>query len=339
MSARVLQALAGLALSLAGAAHGATVTAFATQLPQTLYGLTTDGNALYYSGANGLLRDFSVDISNGVIGRIALSGGAATTLYSLTNYVSASGHVAPMQLAVDGAGDLVWADPDAGSSTGAAFLRGAVAGGTPSKFFDICCGASVLPGDSIGVAFDAAGRIVFSDGTGGRLGVDPSGSSATQIGPARFGALFETESFSQIAVANGKIFIADSALQFGAGSNHKAAIFDRSATIVPGVRWISLDGSSGFVDLSVGKLSNPRGIVAVGKFIYVTDAHAVWKIDQVTGVAKKFAQDKRFQDLQGITFAKGAFYVADSQTKYGTPVGIETEAVKDGPGKIWKIVP
>ena len=314
------------------------MTSFTTGLAQSLYGITTDGSALYYTGATGVLRDFNGDPAKGVVARIPLSGGGATTLYSSALYASGSGHVAPFQIAVDAGGNLYWADPDAGPSTGASFIKGSTAGAAPVQFFGICCGESVLPGDGVGLAA-SGGHLYFSDATGGRIGVDPNGSSATQIGATRYGPNFSTAQYAQIAVANGKIFIADSAELRTASTAGKAIVIDQTAFITPGVRWISLNGSSGFVDLSVGKIDHPRGIVAQGANLYVTSAKAVWKVNQTTGATKLFAKDKRFKDLQGITYANGAFYVLDSQTRFGPSVGNVVEATADGPGTIWKIVP
>lgn len=319
-------------------AHAATVKPFANGLYTSLYGITTDGTALYVTGSTGVLRDFNGNPSSGAIGRLSLSGGAMSTLYTASNYSSQSGHVVPLQIAADGLGGLLWADPDAGPGTGAAFLKGDSVGTAPSQIFSICCGESVLPGDGVGVAV-AAGHLYFSDATGGRIAVDPSGSSATQLGPTRIPPNFNTAAYAQIAVANGKVFIADSAeLRFGSNSG-KQAMLDQSAYLLPGVRWISTDGSSGFQDLSLGKIDHPRGIVAVGSLLYVTSAKAVWSVDQTTGATQLVVKDKRFKDLQGITWANGALYVADSQTKFGPPVDGFSEATRDKPGRIWKVVP
>lgn len=316
-----------------------TVTPFATGLPTSLYGITSDATRLYFTGATGALRNFNGDPTNGVVASIPLAGGPVTTLYSAGLYASASGHVAPFQITTDGAGNLYWADPDAGPSTGASFIQGTAAGAAPVQFFGICCGPAVLPGDGTGLARGSDGLLYFGDGIGGRVGVNPSGSSAVQIGPTRYGPDFNTEQFVQVAVAKGKIFIADSAEQRGATGAGVAVLVDESAAITPGVRWISLDGSSGFVDLSVGRIGHPRGIVAKGKDLYVTSRNTVWKVKQDTGATSVFVKDRRFQDLQGITYANGAFYVLDSQTRFGAPVGDTAEATSDGPGKIWKIVP
>jgi hypothetical protein len=323
---------------LACSAQAATVTSFAKGLYTSLYGITSDGAALYVTGSTGVLRDFNGNPSSGAVGKLSLSGGAMTTLYSVSNYSSQSGHIVPLQIAADGLGGLLWADPDAGPGTGAAFLKGDTSGTPPSQIFSICCGESVLPGDSVGVAV-AAGHLYFSDSTGGRIGVDPSGSSATQLGPTRIPPNFNTAAYAQIAVANGKVFIADSAeIRFGSNSG-KQALLDQSAFIASGVRWISTDGSSGFQDLSIGKIDHPRGIVAVGNLLYVTSAKAVWSIDQSTGATQLVVKDKRFKDLQGITWANGALYVADSQTKFGPPVDGLSEATRDKPGRVWKVKP
>ena len=317
----------------------ATITPFATGLYQSLYGITNDGTALYFTGSEGLFRDYESHPANGVVASIPLTGGTVTKLYSSAKYASSSGHVAPFQITTDRLGNLYWADPDAGPGTGASFLKGAVDGSTVSQIFGICCGSGVLPGDGVALTRSTAGHLYFGDATGGRIGADPTGSSAFQIGPTRYTPAFNSAAFLQIAVANGKIFIADSAEIRGASSNQKAAKVDQSGYITPGVRWISVDGSSGFIDLSVGKIAHPRGIVAVGKYVYVTSPKKVWRVNQTTGFAKVFAQDTRFQDLQGITYTNGSFYVLDSRTVFGTPVNGVAEAVKDGPGVIWKIVP
>jgi len=319
-------------------AQAATVTAFATNLPQSLYGLTSDAQALYFTGATGALRAFNHGPDTGLLGQVSLANGGVTILYDKANYKSVSGHVTPMQLATDGAGKLYWADPDAGSGTGASFLSGTTGGAAPTQFFSICCGPGVLPGDSIGVAL-GGGHLYFSDSTGGRVGVDPSGSSATQIGPTRYAPDFNTAQYTQIAVGKGKIFLADSGQELGADDNGVALEVDMSAYVTPGVRWISLDGSSGFVGLSVGKIDHPRGLVAVGKFLYVTGTSTIWKVNAATGKAQVFVHDKRFEDLQGITYVNGVFYVADSQTIYGPPVNGVAAATSDGPGIIWKVTP
>src|SRR5436305_12705333 len=67
---------------LAGQSHAVTVSRFASDLYQSLYGITTDGTNLYITGANGILRDFSNGPANGVVGSIPLAGGSLTTLYS-----------------------------------------------------------------------------------------------------------------------------------------------------------------------------------------------------------------------------------------------------------------
>lgn len=324
-------------LALAGLCQAATVSLFASRLYPSVYGLATDGSALYLSGATGPLRDFNSGPDTGVIGRLPLGGGRLVTLYDKTRYASASGHVAPFQLAVDAAGGLYWIDPDAGSGTGAAILKGDTAGGSPTMIFSVCCGPGVLPGDGVGLAV-ADGHVYFSDATGGRVAVDPAGSSATQIGPTRFNPDFNTAAYSQIAVANGKVFIADAALlRWGEAGVQKE--MDQSAVLAPGVRWISLDGSSGFVDLSVGRIAHPRGIVAVGRDLYVSDRNAVWKVSQRSGRTTLVVRDPRFQDLQGLVWAGGALYVLDSQTRFGAPSGTTRSALKDGPARVWRIVP
>jgi len=329
--------LAALAVTALPAA-AVTVTAFATHLPQSLYGLTSDSQALYYTGATGALRDYNRGPDTGVLGKVMLATGAASILYDRTNYATSSSHVAPMQLVTDGAGNLSWADPDAGSGTGASFIRGTTGGAAPTQFFAICCGPSVLPGDGIGWAA-SGGQTYFSDATGGRVGANPNGSSATQIGPTRYAPDFATATFSQIAVSKGKIFLADSGQILGADGNSVALQVDQSAFVTPAVRWISVDGSSGFVDLSVGKIDHPHGIVAVGKFLYVTGTDKIWKVNATTGKTQLFASSKHFQDLRGITYVNGVFYVADSQTIFGPPVDGVATATADGPGIIWKVVP
>jgi hypothetical protein len=319
-------------------AAAATVTAFATNLPQSLYGLASDSQALYYTGATGALRDYDHGPNTGVLGKVLLADGTASILYDKSNYATSSGHVAPMQLITDGAGNLSWADPDAGPGTGASFIRGTTGGAAPTQFFGICCGPGVLPGDGIGWAA-SGGHTYFSDATGGRAGADPSGSSATQIGPTRYAPDFSTAAFSQIAASNGKIFLADSGQILGADNNGVAVQVDQSAYVSPAVRWISVDGTSGFVDLSVGKIDHPHGIVAVGKFLYVTGTNKIWKVNATTGKTQLLASSKRFQDLRGITYVNGVFYVADSQTIFGPPVNGVATATSDGPGIIWKVVP
>ena len=320
--------------------HAATVTPFATGVYDELYGLTSDIRGLYVTGSTAGFRDFNGNNTDGVVGKIPFATGKLTTLYSKAKYATLSGHVTPFQITTDGAGGLFWADPDAGPSTGSAFISGTIGGAAPTQFFGICCGPAVLPGDGTGFAF-WRGELYFSDSTGGRIGKGPSGSSATQIGPTRYTPDFSTESWSQIAVANGKIFIADSAESRGVDSSGRAIVVDVSSatTITPGIRWISVDGSSGFVDLSVGKILHPIGIVAVGKLLYVSAGRAVWQIEQATGRTTKYATDPRFLDLQGITFARGALYVADSQIKFGPFVNGVATAIKDRPGIIWKIAP
>jgi hypothetical protein len=192
-----------------------------------------------------------------------------------------------------------------------------------------------LPGDGIGVAI-WGGDIYFSDGTGGRIGVGPSGSSATQIGPTRYTPDFGTEAWSQIAISNGKIFIADSAQQRGA-QNGVTIVQDQSASITPAVRWISLDGTSGFQTLTT-KIPNPQGIVAVNSTLYVTSSNTIWEVNETTGKAKVLVTSPNFQDLQGIAYYKGALYVADSQNVFGPFSNGIASATQDSPGVVWKVV-
>lgn len=330
---------ATLACSAVSTAFAVTVTPFASNLYQSLYAITTDGNALYVTGSTGVLRDFGGNPASGVIGKLPLSGGAMTTLYSSSNYASFSGHVAPFQIVAGAAGTLAWADPDAGAGTGASFLSGDTAGTAPVQFFSTCCGPSVLPGDGVGLARDTAGRLYFSDATGGRVGADPSGGSATQIGPTRYGPDFNTAAYQQIAVAGGKMFIADSGELRSVNLAGAAALIDQSAFLAPGVRWIATDGSTGFVDLSLGKIDRPHGVVVVGNSLFVTSAKALWQVNISSGKTKKVVADSRFQDLQGLTVANGALYVLDSRTTYGPFVSGVAEATSDGPGMIWKITP
>jgi len=141
----------------------------ASNVYQNLYGIAVDSSGIYVTGATGPIRDFAGTYTLGVVGSIPLAGGTVKTLYNSTNYPG-SGHVSPMQIATDGAGNLYWADPDAGPSTGAAFYQASTTGGTPNQFFGVCCGPTVLPGDSLGVALDSTtGTLYFSDQTGGRV--------------------------------------------------------------------------------------------------------------------------------------------------------------------------
>ena len=319
-------------------ADAVTVTAFATHVYQQLYGLTTDGTALYVSGSTAGLRDYNGNFSAGVIGRIDFAQpGVLTTLYSSANYPTLTGHVTPLQIVADGAGGLQWADPDAGPGTGASFMAGTVTGGAASRTFATCCGPGVLPGDGIGVAIGATG-LYFSDATGGRMGLLAGGATA-QIGSTRYTPDFATESWAQIVLVGSTLYMADSAQMRGVDSSGRAQIYDVSATWPSGVRRISTDGTSGFVDVSVGKIDHPAGIVAVGGVLYVTSHNKVWQIVQSTGKTTVYAADKRFKDLQGITAAGGALYVADGQTSFGPFVGGIATAKKDGPGVIWKILP
>lgn len=186
----------------------------------------------------------------------------------------------------------------------------------------------------------AGGVLYFSDGTGGRIGAGPTGSGATQIGPTRYSPDFSTEAWAQIAVVNGRIYIADSAQQRGADSTSDMPLIqDQSASIAPGIHWISLDGSSGFQTLTKA-IPSPQGIVAAGNTLYVTSAHAVWTVDLTTKKAAKLVASGQFLDLQGITWYNGALYVADSQNIFPANfTGGFKIATKDKPGIIWKIVP
>ena len=326
-------------LSCQAAMAAPKVTMLAGGVYQNLYGITADASGVYVTGAAGTIRDFDQHPANGVIGFVPYAGGTVTTLYSSANYPSGSGHVAPFQIATDGKGTLYWADPDAGPSTGASFNSGTTTGGAATQFFGICCGPGVLPGDGIGVALHG-GALYFSDGTGGRAGVGPSGSTATQIGPTRYSPDFSTEAWSQIAVIGKTIYLADSAQQRSAdGNNDLPMVQDQSAVITPAVRSISSDGSSGFQTVTT-KIPSPQGIVAAGPLLYVTSAHAVWRVNPKTGVARKLVADKRFSDLQGIAWYGGALYVADSQNVFPAKFsnGYKT-AIKDNPGIIWKIIP
>jgi len=333
----IASVLLGMAASTAQAAP--VVTQLAKNVYQNLYGITADASGVYVTGATGAVRDFSQHPLNGVIGFVPYTGGAVTTLYQSGNYPSGSGHIAPFQITTDGAGTLYWADPDAGPSTGASFNSGTTTGGAATQFFGICCGPGVLPGDGIGLTL-VGGSLYFSDGTGGRVGVGPSGNSATQIGPTRYTPDFNTEAWAQIAVANGNIYIADSAQQRGAdAATDLPLVQDQTASITAAVRYISTDGTSGFQTLTT-KIPSPQGIVAVGTTLYVTSAHAVWSINLTTKKVKKLVQKTKFLDLQGITYYGGALYVADSQNLFPAAfTGGLKVATKDLPGVIWKIVP
>jgi hypothetical protein len=329
--------LAGIVAGTAQAAP--VVTKLASNVYQNLYGITADKYGVYVTGATGAIRDFGQNPLNGVIGFVPYTGGAVTTLYQNGNYPGGSTHIAPFQITTDGAGTLYWADPDDGPGTGASFNSGSTTGMNASQFFGICCGPDALPGDGIGVAL-ASGSLYFSDGTGGRVGVGPSGSSATQIGPTRYAPDFSTEAWSQIAIAHGRIYFADSAQQRGADpATDKTDVQDQSASITPAVRWISIDGTSGFQTLTT-KIPSPQGIVAVQNTLYVTSAHAVWTISLSNGKVKKLVEIPQFLDLQGITWFHGALYVADSQNVFPAAfTGGYKIAKKDYPGVIWKIVP
>ncbi len=318
-----------------GQAQAVTLTKVKSGLYQSLYGLTADSKYLYVTGATGALRDFA-NPGNGVIGKLPLAGGTLKTLYDGTNYATSSGHVAPMLIATDGKGTFYWSDPDAGPSTGAAFLSAPGAGGSSTQFFGICCGPGVLPGDSSGVALSGS-HLYFSDMTGGRVGVDPSGSSATQIGPTRYDPEFSTEEFAPIAILHDKIFIADSAESRAADSSGTAILYDVSAAIAPGITWISTDGSSGFHVLNA-TIGNPHGITVGGAYLYVTTATSIWKVNPTSGNAVRLPLSTgHFQDLQGIVYVNGALYVADSRTVYGPYSGGIATATSDGPGIIWKV--
>jgi hypothetical protein len=331
--------LALVAYGAAGPSEAATVTVFKSGVYHQLYGLTSDSSALYVSGTTGGFRDFSGHYNDGVIGRLYFTGAhAVATLYSASKtYPTSSGHISPFQLVRTGATGLLWADPDAGPGTGASFATGTITGGTATQIFGICCGPSVLPGDGIGVA--AVGtNTYFSDATGGRIGV-LSGGSATQIGPTRYTPDFPTESWAQITVVNGVVYMADSGEYRGTDSQGHALIYDVSSSLAPGVRWIGTAANSVFHDLSVVKIPRPAGITCVGPALYVTSGNTIWKVVIATGATSMWATDPRFKDLQGITFHAGAFYVADNQNVFGPFVSGIATSTSSGPGVIWKVVP
>jgi hypothetical protein len=330
------------ALLASGAAppsQAATVTLFKTNVYHQLYGLTSDNTALYVSGTTAGFRDFSGMYNDGVIGRLNFSGvHTVTTLYSASkNYPTSSGHISPFQLVRTGSTGLLWADPDAGPGTGASFAAGTVTGGAVSQIFGTCCGPGVLPGDGIGVAV-VGSNTYFSDSTGGRIGV-LAGGSTTQIGPTRYTPDFPTESWAQITVVNGVIYMADSGEYRGTDTSGNAVIYDVSASLKPGVRWIGTATNSVFHDLSVRKIPRPAGIVCVGSALYVTSGNTIWKVAIATGSTSVWATDPRFKDLQGITFHAGAFYVADDQNVFGPFVSGIATSTTSGPGVIWKVTP
>lgn len=333
-----LAAVAGALALCVSSAHAATVTLL-TEAYDQLYGLTTDGKKLYVSGTTGPFRDFN-GAPNGVIGSVSLATGKLKTLYDPTNYGPVGMHVAPFQIAASGNGTLFWADPDAGPGTGSAFLTGPGNGKTPPvQFFNTCCGADVLPGDGTGMAFTKT-RLYFADGLGGRIGsINRDGTGLAQIGPTRYQLDFGTASYTQITVASDKIFIADSGENRTVDSQGRQIINDVSARIAPGVRWISATGASGFVELSVGKIPRPIGLVSAGNSLYVTSGDTIWKVNASTGKTKKFLRNPRFVDLQGIVYVDGVFYVADSRTTFGPFVGGVATATGEQSGVIWKIVP
>lgn len=333
---RFLAAFAAiLSASLALPAQAApVVTKFASNVYANLYGIAADSRGVYVTGSTGAIRNFASP-SGGVIGRISFSNGVLKTLYSSSNYPTSSGHVAPFQIALNGPGILIWADPDAGPLTGASFNSGTTKGGAATQFFGICCGATVLPGDGIGIG-ESNNDIYFSDGTGGRVGDNPSVSSATQIGANRYAPSFDTEAWSQIVVSNGKIFLADSAQQRSVDGSGNQTVVDQSASITPGVRWISVDGTSGFQTLTT-KIPNPQGITASGTRLYVTSSNTIWEVDQNTGKTKVLVTNDQFLDLQGITYFKGSLYVADSQNVYGPFSNGVATATQDLPGIVWKV--
>jgi len=195
----------------------------------------------------------------------------------------------------------------------------------------------VLPGDGTGVAV-VGSNSYFSDSTGGRIGV-LAGGATTQIGATRYSPDFPTESWSQIVVAGGLVYMADSAENRGTDGSGNAVVADQSASLAPGVRSIAVSGTAVFKDVSVGTIPHPVGIVSVGPALYVTSGATIWKVLKATGATSVFATDARFKDLAGITYHGGAFYVADNQNVFGAPVNGVSTSTSSGPAVIWKVKP
>jgi hypothetical protein len=328
-----------LAICLASpAAQAARVTLLAKNVYQNLFGIAVDSSGIYVTGSTGPVRDFAGTYTSGVVGYIPLTGGTVTTLFSKSSYPG-SGHTSPMQIATDGAGHLYWADPDAGPSTGASFYEGSTAGGTPNQFFGICCGASVFPGDSLGVSLDVTtGAIFFSDMTGGRAGYFTSGSNTpVQIGATRYSPAFDTEAFSQIVYTNGKLFLADSGQDRSGTSTNVQVKYDESAYLAPAITWIAADGTGGFQTLSSGIIPSPQGITANGNLLYVTSGDTIWQVNEKTGATKVLVTDTHWLDLQGIAYYNGYLYVVDSNNKFGAFSGGVSTATEDLKGKVWSV--
>jgi hypothetical protein len=332
-------ALVAVALLLqAGAAQAITITRLASNVYANIYGIAVDSTGVYVTGSTTAIRDFNGFPASGVIGVVKLTGGAVKTLYNSSNYPSQSGHVAPLGITTNGAGMLYWADPDAGPSTGASFIEGTGTGATATQFFGVCCGPGVLPGDGIGVSL-VSNTLYFSDGTGGRVGSFASTSSApVQIGPTVYTPDFNTETYALTAVANGKIFLAQSGQQIaGDGSGHQI-ILDRSPTVTSAILYISTSGGPVFKTLTTA-IPNPQGIAAAGNVLYVTTAHTIWEVSQANGHILGSLTNSRFVDLHGAAVYGNALYVADGQNTYGAFVNGTATVTQDLPGVIWKITP
>jgi hypothetical protein len=318
------------------ATHG-TITALARNVYQNLYGIAVDSHGVYVTGATGILRDFDGQNDDGVVGIIPLAGGSVTTLYGKGNYPTQSGHITPLQIATDGRGNLVWSDPEVQGSTGSGMVAGSFAGGAASLIFTSCCGAGAFPGDAVGAAINK-GIISFTDSTTGAVGV-VSGGAPVQVSVERYGPDFGQEAFSQMAVAAGVTYLADSALE-PENDNGVQAFIDRSSQYPAGVTKVVASGAGQVFTTLTTAIPHPRGVVAVGPFLYVTSANAIWVVNRTNGKTHLYLRSVLFKDLQGIAYYKGAFYVADSQNSYAQETsGGVIDATKDLPGLVWKVTP
>ena len=331
---------AGIAVLMSTAAAPAdahTVTVLARNVYQNLYGIAADQHGVYVTGATGILRDFSGQNDDGVVGVIPLAGGTVTTLYAKGNYPTQSGHITPLQIATDGNGNLVWSDPEVQSGTGSGMVSGNVSGGTATLLFTSCCGAGAFPGDAVGTSI-SNGAIYFTDSTTGAVGVIDAGAPA-QVSVERYGPDFNQEAFSQLVMVGKVAYLADSALE-PENDNGVQAYIDRSSQNPSGLTKVTATGATQVFTTLNTTIPHPRGVVAVGKLLYVTSADTVWVMNRSGGAARTLVHSLMFKDLQGIAFYRGALYVADSQNIYAPENASHVlNATSDRPGLVWKIVP
>jgi hypothetical protein len=294
----------GVALgSLSLSAWSVPVTVLSENPGIALSDITVDGTNMYFTASNRILSS-------------PVSGGTGTELYNSSSYRGSSTFIYGITHI---GSDLFWGDAQSGPITDSQILKAPKSGAGPIT--PIYTGADVGQPivDIIGLETDGT-KLYAADAVQGRIhSLNPDGSGITQIGPNRWGGFFAGAHQQYIAIGDGNLFLAESAVATAAGcfAECNSGVYSHSGGgSIPILTGLPFAGDG------------PRGIAFGNDTLFVTQGDTVFSIDPTSGDLNEFTSTE-FHNLLGLTFDDGSLYVLDNFADVGRVLRVDFESVPE----------